>query len=401
MKAIFSICIALFVVAGLTATIAPDTIGTPEFGLAAVSITAVSLVVPQIPGALLNTIGLEAARSAVTNAIVAIYNEKSTPASFLSSFFPWSFSPTKLVSIEVRRGTEKIAVDILRGTGTNLNKKSRSTIKTMEPPLYGEGFNVNELDVYDTAFGTLDPKIMAQLSTEAADTLNEIKNKILRAYEKQCADALNSGVITVSNGDNIDFKRKAASLQAYAAGTDWTDDTVDPMVALQTDAQWIRENGKSQGGIFNVIMGADVFSAMTNNAIFQAKYDLKDVQLGELREPQRMSTGGTLHGRVSAGSYKFNIWTYPEGYRDSADVFQKYIPDTDYIMVPENTEFRTQFALVPQLPGMTPLRQTDGGAFVFNEYIDVKGRNHVQEILSAGVALPLAIDTIVTRQITS
>ena len=386
----------LFVAFSLFANAGPvEIVGT------GVVLIGLSFAIPQMSGVAFDTIGLDAARGALTNAIVAIYTETTTVSSFLRSFFPASFSPTKLISFEVKRVTEKIAVDILRGTGTNLNKKSRSTLKTMEPPLYGEGFNVNELDVYDSAFGTLDPALMAQLAVQSAEELIDIRNMIERSYEKQCADVLNSGVITLSSGDNIDFKRKAGSMVDGGAGTYWTVATVDPMVALQASAQFIREEGKVQGGIYNVIMGGSALNAMLNNPKFQAKYDLKEVKLGEIHEPQRMSTGGTLHGRVSAGSYMFNIWTYPEGYRNASNVFTKYIPDTDFITLPEVTNFKTSHALVPQLPGMTPMRQTEGGAYVFNEYVDMKNRNHTQEILSAGVALPLAIDTIYTQKVTA
>lgn len=347
------------------------------------------------------SIGLEFARSAMTNAIVAVYKESISPTSFLRSFFPSKFSLTKYVSIEVTRDTEKIAVDIFRGTGTNLNRKSKSTLKTFLPPLYGEGHNVNELDIYDTAFGTLDPKLISQLANESAEVLIAYKNKIDRAYEKQCADVLNSGIITLVNGDNINFNRKAGSIVDGGSGTYWTVDTVDPMVALEDAANFLREEGKTVSGTFNVIMGGSALNAMKNNPIFQAKYDIKNITLGEIHEPQRMSNGGTLHGRVSAGSYIFIIWTYPQGYRNSSNVFTKYIPDTDFICLPEVTEFSTEYALVPQLPGLNPLVSTGAGEYVFNEYIDYANRNHRQEILSAGVAVPKAIDTIYTRKVTA
>jgi hypothetical protein len=362
---------------------------------------ALSLLIPKMSGIAFDTIGLDAARGALTNIIAAIYNEATSPPTFLSSFFPAKFHPTKLISFEVKRGTEKIAVDILRGTGTNLNKKSRSSLKTLEPPLYAEGFNVNELDVYDTAFGTLDPVFMAQLANESAETLVELKNKILRAYEKQGSEVFKSGVITLNSGDNIDFRRKAESMVDGGAGTYWTVATVDPTDALETGGQFLREEGKAQGGVYNVIMGGSAYNAMINNPVFQKQYDLRRVELGEIHEPQRISTGGTLHGKLSRGSYTYHIWTYPEGYENAAGDFVKYLDVTDIYMVPEITNFETSHALVPQLPGMTPMRETDGGAYVFNEYLDQKNRNHTQEILSAGAVLPIAIDQLWNAKVTA
>lgn len=403
MKTIISSFRALFVISMIALLLFPSGVGVVEMAEVGVVLFIASLFMPEASSKLAyNVIGLDAARGALTNAIVAVYKENVTPTSFLRSFFPSSFSPTRLISIEVKRANEKMAVDILRGTGSNLNKKSRSTLKTIEPPQYAEAFNVNELDVYDTAFGTLDPSLMAQLATESAETLVELRNKIERSYEKQCADVLNSGVITLSSGDNIDFKRKAGSMVDGGAGTYWTVTTVDPMIILQAGGQFIRENGKAQGGTYNVIMGSSALNAMLNNPIFTAKYgSLKDITLGEINEPQRNATGGTLHGRVSAGAYVFNVWTYPEGYTNSVGVWTNYIPNTDIIILPTVTNFKITYALVPQLPGMSPLQSTDAGAYVMHEYLDPKMRNHTQELLSAGVALPIAIDTIYTAKVTA
>lgn len=405
MKRIFSIISFLAITMVVANHFASEqtSVGAGEMALVGASLFAIALFAPVKSGKFAyDTIGLDAARSIFTNACVAVYKETVTPTSFLRSFFPAKFSPTKLVSFDVKRANEKIAVDILKGTGSNLNKKTRSSLKTIEPPLYSEAHNVNELDIYDTAFGTLDPTLIAQLATQAAEELVELRNKEERAYEKQCADVLVSGVITLVNNDNIDFKRKAGSLVDLTAGAYWTVTTVDPMVALENAGKWIRENGKAQGGVYNVIMGSSALNAMLNNPKFQAKYgSLKDITLGEIREPQRMATGGTLHGKVTAGAYSFYVWSYPEGYTDANGTFQYYIPTTHCIVMPEVTNFNTTYALVPQLPGMAPLTATAGGAYVLHEYIDPKGRNHVQEVLSAGIAMPVAIDTIYTFQATA
>jgi hypothetical protein len=397
MKKVFNLVFAFLVVALVATALFPQGAGIVEFTGVGLSVTALSLALPQTRLIAMETITIDAARGAFTNAVVAVYNERTTPTAFLRSFFPNVISRTKLVSIDVKRGTEKIAVDVLRGTGANMNSKKRSTLKTLQPPLYKEGFNVNELDIYDTAFATLDPGLMANLATEAAEELLEVRNKIDRAYEKQCADVLVTGVITLANGDNIDFKRKAASL--VDDGTDWLDNTVDPVLALQAGGRFIREVGKSQGGTYNVIMGGDALNAMINNTIFKSKYDLKNITNGEIREPQRNALGASLHGRVSAGSYSFNVWTYPEGYETANGTFTYYIPNDVIIILPEVTSFKTVFGLVPQLPGMTPMTSTQAGAYILHEYLDEREVNHTQEVHSAGVSIPVAIDQIYTAKV--
>ena len=94
------------------------------------------------------------ARALFTKMLVDVYRERTTPTSFLRSFFKVKEGRTKEVSIEVQRGTEMIAVDVERGTEGNRNKFSKSTEKIFVPPYYREYFDATDLDLYDRMFGT-------------------------------------------------------------------------------------------------------------------------------------------------------------------------------------------------------------------------------------------------------
>jgi len=401
MKKLFSLLFAVFAIATIsTAVFEPNELTAVNVLAVTAVMTVASLGVAKVSGVAIMSVSVNDARQVLTNAIIAVYAERTQVTSFLRSFFPPVYSNTKFVSIAVKRGTEKIAVDVLRGTGSNLNKKKRDTLKTLEPPHYSEASNVNELDIYDIAFGTLDPAMMANLAVEQAEAIMDMTDKIDRAIEKQCADILHSGIIQLSNHDNIDFKRKAGSMVDLGAGNYWSTSTVDPMTALEDAGKFLREVGKVQGGTYNAIFGSDALNAMLNNPKFQAKYgSLKDITLGEIREPQRMATGASLHGRVTAGAYTFIVWTYPEGYEDANGDFQYYIESNKVIVLPEVTNFVTAYALVPQLPGDNANTSVSGGRYILREYIDNKHSNHVQEVKSAPVAVPVGIDRIYTVQV--
>lgn len=368
----------------------------------AVGVVSLALSKLNKEGVLFETIGFDQARAVVTNTVVAVYRESTVVTSFFRSFFPTVIARTRYVSIETKRGTEKAASDVLRGTKGNLNQRKRSTLKTIDPPLYKEGVNINELDIYDTAFGTLDPALMAQLGVETAEEMEDITNMIERRYEIMCAQALLTGVITLVNQDNIDFKRKAASLPDGlangGAGTYWTVTTVDPMLSLIAGGDFIRQIGKAQGDTYNVIMGGNALNAMLNNPIYQEKYKMFNITLGEIGLPQRNAVGGTLHGQISAGSYKYNVWTYTDGTEDSG-VFVKYMDDDKIIILPTQTNFRLAFGQVPMLPGMSPAGVSTSGSYVLKEWIDFENTNHRMEINSAGIAIPLAIDQIYTQKV--
>ena len=86
-------------------------------------------------------------RSVFTNVILAKWDELSElqAKGFLRSFFTKKTSTTLEVSVEVRRGTEKVAVDVLRGTNGNRNAISKSSEKIIVPPYFKEFIDITEL----------------------------------------------------------------------------------------------------------------------------------------------------------------------------------------------------------------------------------------------------------------
>ena len=85
-----------------------------------------------------NYIPATEARSRFTKAVLSTYKEMSVPTSFLKSFFKTSVKSTLNLSIEVERGFEKIASDVVRGTEGNRNSFGKSSEKIFTPPYFNE-----------------------------------------------------------------------------------------------------------------------------------------------------------------------------------------------------------------------------------------------------------------------
>lgn len=337
------------------------------------------------------------ARALYTKALADAYRERISPMAFLRSFFPTVELPTFEVSIEVERGTEKIAVDVIRGTEGNRNEFSRSSEKIFIPPYYREFFDATQLSLYDRMFAadSINAQTFAAFVNQIADKMREIQNKIERSYELQCAQVFDTGIVTLKNGLNIDFKRKAGSLEDLS-GTPWTG-AADPYAHLQAGAQFIREKGKSQGGTLNAIMGSTALNAFLNNAIVKSRADISNFSLDQLNTPQKNALGASLHGRVSAGSYNINIWSYPEVY-DLVGVSTPYVDPKKIIMLPELPKFKMAFAAVPQLIDQdNPVPVT--GAFIYGDYKDARNATHDYDVKSAGIAIPVAVDQIYTAKV--
>ena len=351
------------------------------------------------------------ARPLFTKTLVDVYKERVVATGFLRSLFRPVETSSKEVSIEVQRATEKVAVDVFRGTEGNRNRMDLFTEKIWIPPYYREFFDATQLRFYDVMFGSLgtnvDEVTFSEWISEVADRLEMLQMKIERAIELQCAQVLQTGVLTLQSSTNIDFKRKAASLVDIGAPDYWTQATADPIEDIENGCNFMRQVGKAQGGEFNMILGSGALRALLNNTIFKERADLRRVALDDISMPQRQgeSVGAVFHGVISAGSYRVRLWTYPQFYDNAGGVSTPYIDDNKIILVPLEPRFTLNFASVPKL--IRDVRNAEfpefirqqRGAFTVGNYIDERAETHVFDIKSAPIAVPVAVDTIYTAQV--
>lgn len=354
------------------------------------------------------TISATEARSLFTKQLVAIYKERTAPTSFLRSFFKTVESNSKLISIEVQRGSEKIAVDVERGTEGNRNTFDKSSEKIFLPPYYREYFDMTDLDFYDRLFsenGVVDGSDFSAWLKMVVEKLGMLQDKIERAYEVQCSQVLLTGIVQLEKGTNINFKRKAASLVDLGASQYFANATSDPYKSLGDGATFIRTKGKTATNIYNVIMGQQVLRDFLDNPKVKERADLRRISLDTIRQPQREQSGGVLHGEVSADAYVFRIWTYPEFHDTKAALNVDYMDTKKFVILPENPRFVLSFAGVPQLIGKSADvgagLATRKGAFLISEYLDQRAAAHIVDIKSAGVAIPVAVDQVYTAQAVS
>jgi len=345
-------------------------------------------------------IPVQDAQGLFTKKMVAFYKEMPQVMSFLRSFFTVSESMTKEVSIAVRRGSERVAVDVYRYSDGNRNTFDKSTEKLFVPPFYHEYLSANEHRLYDqviTALSEGNTTYFAEMTRELAEDLMELQKKIERATELQCSQVFETGIITLNAGTNINFQRKAGSLVDLGAGNYWATGTVNPYDTLEAGCVFIRTKGKAQGTVFNAILGSEALSDLLNNTIFKERQDLKNMALDSVRAPQRDSVGATFHGEITCGSYKVRLWAYPEYYEDSTGTSIPYVNPKKVILLPEAPKFVLAYAAVPQLiqDGKIPQK----GAYLIQEFLDEKKGSHEIHIKSAPVAVPVAIDQIYTVQV--
>ena len=351
------------------------------------------------------------ARRLFTKTLIDVYREETIPTNFLRSFFPNRETSNKNVSIEVERGTEKLAVDVRRGTEGNRNEIVDFTEKIITPAYYREYFDATDLYFYDQLFGMgdleMDAMTFNEWIQEVASKLRLLQNKIERSIEKQCADVLELGTVTLENATNINFRRKANSLVDLGAGNYFDDAGVNPITSIEQGCLFLRTEGKMMGGVVNMIAGGEVLNRLLENESFQDRANLRRVDLVNLGLPQRIadSVGAAVHGQFSAGSFTVNLWTYPQFYDAAGSgASTPYINDKKLILLPMNPRFHTAFGAVPKI--IRDVRNAEfpefirqqRGAFTVGNYIEERTEEHIFDIKSAPIAIPVAVDQIYTAQ---
>lgn len=345
------------------------------------------------------------AQALFTKKLVDVYQERPKPTSFLRTFFP-NTPPTDTleVSLLVQRGTERVAVDVMRGSDGNRNSFDKSTEKLIIPPYFREYFDRTAMSSYEAMFrGTqVSSASFASLINSTADHVMALREKIERAYELQAARIFHDGKVVVKAGVNagatIDFKRKAASIVDLSA-TPWSTGATNVFTQIQAGCEWLRKNGRVQTHRFSMLCGNTAITDLFANTTFLNRQNLFNMKLDSVNPPQLNAQGGVYHGTLTAGPYLVDVWSYPEFFEDpdNANTMTPYLNEKEIVLMPTNPRFVTSFAMTPQLlePGEMPVV----GEYIISEYTDKKARVREFHVESAGLCIPTAVDQMYTAKV--
>lgn len=357
------------------------------------------------------------ARKVFTTALANIFDDFIEAPSFLTSFARKRTYSTKTVQTLSRRGTEKIAIDVIRGSRGNLNQMTRQSLLEYLPPYYKEKVNVSAMNIYDIPFESGDSYNTAQIEALAMKTareLDEVKKMIDRAIELQMAQMLDSGVIELKNGDNIDFNRNSLMIEVLEGDELWDATGVDILKFFENKgSERLRKIGKvAGGGDIDCIMGLKAWQAFRGNKDIKdgENYYIKSVL--ELNSDRvNTSGGGSYKGTLKVGTYNYDIWVYDEYYDDDdADgTSTRYWDTTKVALVPKSFQSEISFAQVPELPEW--VRQNPRSNRVFNrlsqrmegyrlfDYVHEEDEIYYAGIKAAPLAQLISIDRVYTAKV--
>jgi hypothetical protein len=352
--------------------------------------------------------------------MVRMFKQKASPTQFLSSLAEVQTTLAVEIEIDIKRGRELFAVDITPGAGSRSNKSTRYTTKKYVPPTYNESDAITAEELQTRlpgmhAYDAGSQPYQAALAALVTDRQADLQDKIIRSIELQARDAIFSGTITLQNGDTIDFKKKAT--HAITPAVKWDQDTATILEDLAAGCALCRKDGKINASTFSLIVADDVIEVIKKNPDFVERADLRRVDNVDLMMPSDINTEGSVfHGQFAAGSYKINLWTYPQFYEvpegfglANEGTLQPYIPSAGAALLPPNLDMRLWYAGVPtvvnqvdsQLAGMG---LTDGTLSIvetdFHPYAFLDNRMESVEfgVKSKPLFVPVAIDGFVTYE---
>jgi len=345
----------------------------------------------------------------ITKKVIGRFSDSIAPKLGLSVWFPAETTTSKQVSIEVERNRNLIAVDVERGTEGNMNTFGKHSEKVYVPPFFKEKFNFADLDVYERTFGAdMSPgknEYVSMLRTSSAK-LGVLRDKIDRAKELQRSQALQTGIVTMKNGDNIDFKRKADSLVDLGAGNYWDAAGTTPIKDVEEGIKFIRQEGKSSSRAYDLIMGSLVLGAFMNNASIEKSADLRHIKVLEIGTTRfEEATGLNYHGRLSLKNGNVDLWTYDDFFENNDGSNSEYISANNVVLLPRDFIGKQAHAGVPAIirdksnAEFPEWISQIASEFYINNYVDMRGAAHMFEIMSAPLAIPFSVDRLWTAKV--
>lgn len=219
---------------------------------------------------------------------------------------------SKKLRIDIVKNAQTIAIDVIPGTGGRANSFGRYTTNEYIPPEYNEYDWVYAEDLNNIAAGDTEyvgRNYAAELLKRTTPKQVQLYYKIQRAIEKQAADALFTGKITLINGDVLDFGRNKD--HTFVASSSWGPDD-DILADFENAVTLNRRNGYVSSDYS--ILGKTAMERLLKNNKLREYLDIKNITRGDIKWPSKERDGAVYHGRISTVDYVLDLFTYPQDY---------------------------------------------------------------------------------------
>lgn len=293
--------------------------------------------------------------------MVKAFQKKQKPTNFLRNFFKTVMLDGIVAEIQGQDVKATYSVDNQIGTGGNRHEFSYHETKEVVVPEYNDFTTLSEVDVFKKELGdtnyTVPDKVVVKKVANRQALFSDMQR---RAEEKQASDALFNGKVVLSNGDEIEYRKKET--HNYKPTKKWTDDTQDAIADIEKMCQLCIDDGKISPSEFHLILESKGLNALLKNKSFRDNADLtKNIKRADISMPVEKTPGAKFHGQFSAGAYIVNLWSYnakyeiPKGFGFANEgVSVPYVPAGKGLILPNEPEFECYYGAVNNTNGAKP-----------------------------------------------
>ena len=345
--------------------------------------------------------------------MLELYRQQVGTPRFLSGFFQSparNFHNSQDVEIDILREDEEVAVTVADiSAGARLNEATILTNKRFTPPVYKEAGPVNAYQLMLRSAGQdpfQDPAYQANAMRASMDIGRRCEEKIRRAVELMASQVLQTGELTIiDDGGNtsfaMDFFPKATHFPQTAVS--WaTSATAVPIDDLESLANVIMTNGREMPT--DLIMGRTAYLNFMATTQVLNYADNRRINIVQLDRPTLPGSGAVYHGTLSAGQYRFNLWTYMGRYKavDSGTITE-YITPTNVVMLNPSSRRDLTWGNIPTIGGRDPralpfmpsrVASSAGGIDLhYNAWVEKDNTALTVQVGARPLTIPTAIDT--------
>ncbi len=328
--------------------------------------------------------------------LMAALKQNRMPQMFLFNLFNKKeiTLPTAQVEIDVvKNGQTKSAYVSPVGDPDVIKKLGKRTDIHAIPYLYEtvpySGKDTDERLAGASIYDDTTPQSM--LDELVGEWLQTSRDRMARTKEFQLAEALTTGVATITGKDinyTVDFQMEPSHIIQNLTTDIWGSGTENKLKQLQDASALTRKAGAP--AVTDVILGVDAADEFLSDAAILALLDNRRVEMGQINIKQVAEQGATYLGHISSVGLNVDVYSYQEQYQDEAGDFQNYIDKDMCLLGSTAARVETYYGKIYNL---------NHGSMVAKEFADniiaPNGRKGEITLESAPLVAPIQIDSFV------
>lgn len=254
------------------------------------------------------------------------------------------------VEFDSRTVKSLTSIDVKPGTGGRYHNMSGFKTKEFKIPVYNDYSSLTEEFFLKRQFGQKPyGMIVADAVAEVSKNQSIFSNYQANAKNKQVADGLLNGVITLAGDAKIEFNKRAS--HDITVTKKFTDSSAKILDVLGEACQLIVDDAQIGETEFHFISNGKITnSIVTNDDVQKAAKAIHGIDRVALGVPVETTPGLSLAGRIVAGSFTVNIWGYnstftiPKGHGFAGEgTSQYFIPDGRAILLPKKNDLKMYY----------------------------------------------------------